>query len=147
MPLKFAVGLCILGFGGLSAIHMVHSGIPYTYVKHAENLERQEIVETYHDNYALYISDNKGAHYYDAVQMLKEYKGYYYVYDLSTVEQTQKDMELLSDEKQLLVYVKNKRTFEESKAFVEKVFPECSFDETSRIDEDEKWDVYLVEIQ
>lgn len=146
MPSKLAIILCILGFGGLSVIHTIHSGIPYTYAKHANNLERHAITEKYHDHYALYISDNKGAHYYDAVQMLKEYKGYYYVYDLSAVEQTQKDMEILSGEKQLLVYIKNKRTFDEAKDFVEAVFPECIFDEKSKIDEDEKWDVYLVEI-
>lgn len=147
LPLKYAVIFCILGFGGLSLIHMIHTGIPYTYAKHSENLERQAVVEAYRDNYALYISDNKGAHYYDAVQMLKGYKGYYYIYDLTTVEQTQKDMERISEEDNLIVYVKNKRTFDEAKEFIEDVFPGCIFDEECRLDKDEKWDVYLVEIK
>lgn len=147
IPVKYAIVLCMIGFGGLSAIHMVHSGIPYTYAKHADNLERQEIAAEYHDKYALYISDNKGAHYYDAVQMLKEYKGYYYVYDLTLIEQTQKDMDVIANEDSLIVYVKDKRSFEEAKDFVENVFPGCSFDKDSRVDEDEKWDVYLIDLK
>lgn len=141
---KIAVALCVWGFGGLSLIHMVHSGIPYTYEKNQDNIERRAVVEEYQDHYALYISDNKGCHYYDAVQMLKEYKGYYYVYDLTSVEQTKKDMEILEDENNLIIYVKNTRTIEEAESFVQEVFPESTLDESNLLDEDEKWNVYLL---
>lgn len=147
IPKKFAVVLCIAGFGGLSAIHMVHSGIPYTYEKNEYNIERRAVVEEYKDNYALYISDNKGCHYYDAVQMLKEYKGYYYIYDLSAVDQVREDMEALNGEQELVVYVKNTRTIDEAKALIEEVFPENTLDEENLLDEDEKWNVYLINLQ
>ena len=126
---------------------MVVSGIPYTYQKHTDNMERQAIVEEYHDNYALYISDNDGEHYYDAVQMLKEYKGFYYVYDLENIDTVKKDMEVLTSESQLLVYVKYKRKAEEADEFIRKVFPNRILNEESLIDVDEKWTVYLLNLQ
>ena len=146
VPAKLAGTVCIVGFAGLSAIHMVHSGIPYTYEKNQNNIERHQLVEEYKDHYALYISDNKGAHFYDAVQMLKEYKEYYYVYDLNNIEQVKKDMSVLENENQLLVYVKDKRTTEEADAFIQEVFPGCTLNEDSLIDVDEKWSVYLLDI-
>ena len=147
IPKKYAVALCITGFGGLSAIHMALSGIPYTYEKNPYNIERRAVVEEYKDSYALYISDNKGCHYYDAVQMLEEYKGYYYVYDLTSVEQTKKDMEILEDENNLIIYVKNTRTIEEAESFVQEVFPGSTLDESNLLDTDEKWNVYLLELK
>lgn len=143
IPARFAVTLCVVGFGGLSAVHMVHSGIPYTYAKNQDNIERWAVVEEYKDNYALYISDDRGAHYYDAVQMLKEYKGYYYVFDLNTVEKTKSDMQIVEED--VLVYVKNTRTLEEADTFVKKVFEGQSLTEDNLLDQDEKWSVYLIE--
>lgn len=146
IPKKFAVPICVLGFGGLTAIHMLVSGIPYTYQKHPDNIERRAIVEEYQNSYALYISDNDDEHFYDAVQMLKEYKGFYYVYNLENVDTAKEDMEILSSEQYLLVYVKNKRTTEEANIFVQNVFPGCELNEQNLMDIDEKWDVYLLEI-
>lgn len=147
IPSRIALVLCVLGFGGLSIVHMVHSGIPYTYAKNSEYLERRAVTEEYKEHYALYISDNKGAHYYDAVQMLKEYKGFYYVFDLQSVEQTKKDMEILEGEEKLLVYVKDKRTIEEANVFVREVFDGCTLGDTNLIDVDEKWNVYLINLR
>lgn len=147
LPQKIAVVLCLMGFGGLSVVHMVHSGIPYTYEKNEYHIERRAVVEEYKENYALYISDNKGCHYYDAVQMLKEYKGFYYIFDLTAVDRVKADMGILDDEKQLLVYVKNTRTLEESKVLIEEVFPGNTLDEDSLLDEDEKWNVYLINLE
>ena len=147
VPKKLAVVLCLVGFGGLSAVHMVHSGIPYTYEKNEYNIERRAVVEEYKDSYALYISDNKGCHYYDAVQMLKEYKGFYYIYDLAAVDRIKADMSILEEEKQLIVYVKNTRTLEESKKLIEEVFVGNTLNEDNLLDEDEKWNVYLINLE
>lgn len=147
MPKKLAGNLCIFGYLGLTLIHMIVSGIPYTYQKHPDNMERQAIVEEYQDKYALYISDNDGEHYYDAVQMLKEYQGFYYVYDLENTDEVKDDMEVLSSESQILVYVKNKRTAEEADEFIRKVFPQCTLSEENLIDVDEKWNVYLLDLR
>lgn len=147
IPKKFAAALCLLGFGGLSAVHMVHSGIPYTYEKNEYHIERQAVVEEYKDSYALYISDNKGCHYYDAVQMLKAYKGFYYIYDLAAVDRIKADMSILEEEKQLIVYVKNTRTLEESKKLIEEVFVGNTLNEDNLLDEDEKWNVYLINLE
>ena len=146
IPERFAATVCVMGFLGLTAIHMLVSGIPYTYQKHPDNMERRAVVEAYQNSYALYISDNDGEHFYDAVQMLKEYKGFYYVFDLENVETVKKDMEILSSEQNLLVYVKNKRTTEEANTLIQKVFPGCELNEQSLIDTDEKWNVYLLEL-
>lgn len=147
IPTKVAGFLCIIGFAGLSAIHIVHSGVPYTFEKNQNNIERHEIVEKYQDNYAIYISDNKGAHFFDAIQMLKEYKGYYYVYDLENIEKAKADMKVLQGETCVMIYLKDKREIEEANDFVKNMFPGCALDDDSLIDIDEKWSVYLVEIQ
>lgn len=146
IPHKIAAILCIIIFGSISVMHMKQSGIPYTYEHHRNNRQRHEIVEQYHDNYALYISDNKSAHFYDAIQMLKEYKGFYYVYDLENIEQAKKDFAILENEDALIVYVKDKRTMEESNEFIGKVFSECVLDENSLLDVDEKWSVYYLNL-
>lgn len=146
IPAKFAGALCVIGFAGLSVVHIVSSGIPYTFEKNQNNVERHKIVEQYQDNYALYISDNKGAHFFDAVQMLKEYKGYYYVYNLENTEKVKADMDVLRDEAHVMVYVKDKRTIEEADAFISTVFPGCTLNDASLVDIDEKWSVYLLEI-
>lgn len=143
LPKKLVLALCVIGFGGLSLIHMIHSGIPYTYVKNQNNIERWAVVNEYRDNYALYISDDKGAHYYDAVQMLKEYQGFYYACNLENVQQIISDMEDVAD-KGLVVYVKNTRTREEAEDFVQKVFPGQKLNQENLLDEDEKWSVYLI---
>lgn len=147
IPAKFAGTLCVIGFAGLSVIHIMHSGVPYTFEKNQNNIERHEIVEKYQDNYAIYISDNKGAHFFDAVQLLKEYKGYYYVYNLENIEKVQADMDVLQDESYVMVYVKDKRTIEEADAFISTVFPGCTLNDDSLVDIDEKWSVYLLEIE
>ena len=144
IPAKFAIALCMIGFGGLSVVHMVVSGIPYTYAKNQDNIERWGIVEEYRDSYALYISDDKGAHYYDAVQMLKEYKGFYYVCDLGNVSETIEDMAMVKGNK-IVVYVKNTRTTEEADLFVQKVFSGQRIGEENLLDKDEKWSVYTIE--
>ena len=146
VPRKLAVILCIMGFGGLSAVHIAVSGIPYTYEKNVDNIERRAIVEEYRDCYALYISDDSSTHFFDAVQMLKEYQGFYYANDLANIAEVKEDMELLSDEKNLIVYVKNKRSQNEANVFIQNVFPECELNEESLLDTDEKWNVYLLEI-
>ena len=143
---RLASGACILVFLGLSIVHMLHSGIPYTYVKNQDTIERNAIAEDYHENYAIYVSDNKGAHFYDAIQMLKEYKGYYYIYDLTRVEQIQQDMKVLENEKNLVVYVKNKRTTEETNELIQEVFNGQRLGEDNLLDQDEKWSVYLIKL-
>ena len=143
---KSAVVLCILGFGGLSLIHMVHSGIPYTYLKNPDNIKRQAIAEEYQDNYALYISDNGECHQFYSAQMLRKYQGFYHVYDLMTVEQTKADMNLLENEQNLVVYVSNTRELSEVNVFVNSIFEGKALDENMLLDEDEEWNVYLLEL-
>ena len=146
VPKKFAAAVCVLGFGGLSMIHMVHSGIPYTYAKNGKNIERHAVAEEYGDNYALYISDNGECHWFDPMQMLKEYKGFYHVYDLTSIEETKADMEILDDEENLVVYLRNERTIEEANEFIQNVFSEGILSEENLLDEDEEWNVYLLKL-
>ena len=56
------------------------------------------------------------------------------------------DMDILRGEKQLLVYVKNTRTLDESRTFIEEVFAGNTLNEDNLLDEDEKWNVYLINL-
>ena len=142
---KIAVLLCVLGFGGLSAIHMIHSGIPYTYAKNPENIARQEIVEMYDDNYAIYISDNGECHHFASAQILRNYKAFYHVYDLTTVEQTRNDLECLQNEEKIMVYVSKNYNMEDVTAFLGNVLNGVTSENINLLNEDEIWDVYLIQ--
>lgn len=143
---KFAAVLCILGFGGLSLIHIVLSGVPYTYAKNQNNIERFAIVNEYGDDYALYISDNGECHQFYSAQMLRHYKAYYHVYDLSTAEQVKEDMRLVEDEESIVVYVSKSRTSEEVDAFMQEIFEKKLSVAGKHLDEDDDWNVYLLEL-
>ena len=143
---KFALVLCILGFGGLSFSHILLSGIPYTYEKNSDNIERFAITEEYGDGYALYISDNGECHQFYASQVLRFYKAYYHVYDLTTVAQVKEDMSLVEGAESIIVYVSKTHNMDEVNDFVEHVFPERVLNEENHLDEDEDWNVYLLKL-
>ena len=144
---QFAITLCVLGFGGLSIVHMVHSGIPYTYVKNPNNIERHAIVEEYKDNYAIYISDNGECHHFTIAQILKDYPAFYHVYNLDSVEQAKGDMEFVQNESQIVVYVTSTLEVDEVNKFVGEVFQGKTLNEDNIIDEDEEWNVYLLKFK
>lgn len=141
---KIAAVICVLGFAGLFAVHIVHSGIPYTYVKNPDNVERQLIVENYCDNYAIYISDNGECHHFNSAQILRNYKGFYHVYDLSTIEKTREDLEILQEER-VVIYVSKSLDMEEVYEFLESVLKSELSEDIKLLDEDETWNVYLAE--
>lgn len=146
IPQKFAAAICILGFAGLSLIHIFLSGVPYTYEKNHDNIERFAITEEYGDGYALYISDNGECHQFYSAQVLKKYRSYYHVYDLNSIDQVKKDMDLLEGEEAIIVYVSKTRDMEEVNAFVGKVFSEKVLNDENHLDEDEDWNVYLLKL-
>ena len=146
IPAKFAAVLCILGFGGLSFVHILLSGVPYTYEKNPDNIQRFAITEEYGDGYALYISDDGECHEFYSSQMLRCYKAYYHVYDLGTIEQVRKDMQITSGEKSLVVYVSKTRDLDEVNEFLQEIFDEKSLNDENHLDEDEDWNVYLLEL-
>ena len=143
---RAAIALCILGFGSLSIVHMVHSGIPYTYAKNPNNIERQELLVEYGDHYAMYISDNGECHHFTTAQLLRNYKEFYHVYDLTSIEQTRKDMEKVQNEEKIIVYVTNTRDMDEVNEFIQRLFKGVMLDENNLLDEDEEWNVYLLEL-
>ena len=143
---KIAVLICILGFGGLSVIHMVYSGIPYTYAKNSDNIERQAIVEKYHDNYAIYISDNGECHHFASAQILKNYKAFYHVHDLNAVDQTKENMEILQEGEKVVVYVSKSRNMDEVNTFLGEVLEATSLEDFILLDEDEAWNGYFFEL-
>ena len=143
---KIAALLCVFGLVGLSAVHMVHSGIPYTYVKNPDNVERQAIVEDHCDKYAIYISDNGECHHFTSAQILRNYKAFYHLYDLTTVEQTRKDLEILQNEETAIVYVSKSYDMEEVGIFLGNVLDTDLTERVKLLDEDETWSVYLIEL-
>lgn len=133
IPQKTAIILCILGFGGLSAVHMVHSNIPHTYSEDVIITPRLELAEEYKDCYVLYIGEREEdiPKYYDVLQVLSKYKGFYYIDDLSKEKQISNDMERLQDEEQLIIYVNHNAQI-------------MDLENTHFLQRDEEWDVYLM---
>ena len=83
------------------------------------------------------------------MQVLTEYKGYYNISDLTSVSEIQSDMELLQDESQVVLYINKNMNDEIDKVYelIETVLPETSMNEECRIARDEKWDVYLLNLE
>lgn len=146
IPKKVAAALCILGFGGLSVIHMVHSAIPYTYAKDEVVIPRLQLAEEYSDAYAVYVGNEEDMYdYFNAVQVLKEYKGFYNIGNLNNVEEIKNGMEQLEAEDTLLLYVNHEVDFGEVIFCINEVFPEAGFTGESLLHTDEEWKVYLIE--
>ena len=146
IPVKFATAVCVLGFGGLSAIHILLSGVPFTYEKNENNIERFAVVEEYGDGYAFYISDNGECHEFYSSQMLRHYKAFYHVYDLSTVESVKDDMQMVQGEESIVVYVSKTNDMDVVNRFVQYVFGDVNLNEENHLDEDEDWNVYLLKL-
>ena len=69
--------------------------------------------------------------YYDVLQVLSKYKGFYYIDDLSKEKQISNDMERLQDEEQLIIYVNHNAQI-------------MDLENTHFLQRDEEWDVYLM---
>lgn len=146
IPMKTMAALCILGFGGLSIVHMAYSAIPHTYSKDVVITPRLEVAEENCDNYALYIANREEIpKYYDILQVLSLYRGYYYIDDLGSVDEVRQDMELLDNEERIILYVDENIDMKQAAAYIEELFPGVVLDESCLLHADEKWDVYLVE--
>lgn len=145
MPAKAAVGLCILGFGGLSFVHMVHSSIPYTYVKDTIVSERLELAEEYQEYFALYFGKEEDMYdYYDALQVLKIYKGFYNVGDLSDLGNISEEMSCLREEEGVLLYISHDMEEVEMSEMLEQLVAESDLSQKEFLQTDEAWDVYLL---
>lgn len=143
---KYAYILSILGFAGLSIIHMIHSGIPYTYARDQIVLDRLSVAEKHQDLHAIYIGPKDDmASYYDVLQVLIKYQGYYNVNDLNSVSEIKEDMEILKQNEDVVVYIEHQDNVENVYEFVRSIFDISRFGEDNLIDQDEKWNVFLVE--
>lgn len=146
IPAKAALVLCALGFGGLSAIHMVHSAIPYTYAKDVVVSPRLELAEEYSDSYAVYIGEEEDMYdYFNAIQVLKEYKGFYNIGNLDNVSEIRKNMECLEGEERIVLYVNHEIDMEEVVTCMEELFPDAGLSDESPLHTDEEWSVYLIQ--
>ncbi len=143
IPAKTAAALCVCGFGGLSLIHMVYSAIPHTYSEDMIISPRLAVAEENHDSYAIYIgSRDEIPKYYDILQVLSRYRGYYYIDDLKNIDEVRSDMEILENEEQVILYVDQTMDMEEVIPYAEEIFPNTVLNEKCMIHKDEKWNVY-----
>lgn len=143
---KFAMILCIIGFCGWSVLHMLHAGIPYTFSDDIVITPRLDVTEEYGDCYALYVGNEDEMYaYFDALQVLKEYKGFYNLEMKSDVSEIQKDMMKISDEERIVLYVEDKMNLDKVRTFIEQLFPEKAVNLKNRLHKDENWEVYLIE--
>lgn len=147
---RLSVVLCLLGFLGLSTLHIAFSGIPYTYSRDENVKRRLEVTQNYSEYYAVYVDqiDDDIAHYYDVLQVLIRHKGFYFIKNLDNLDRIKNDMQKLSGEKQFLVYI-NKEQGETQNIYdlIEKAIPNVTIDSKNIINTDERWDVYLLDIQ
>lgn len=146
IPAKAAAVLCILGFGGLSAIHMIHSSVPYTYQKDDLVSPRLELAEEYSECYAIYAGEEEDMYdYFNAVQILKEHKGFYNIGNLNNVAEIKKNMDFLKEEDNVVLYLNHDIEPADVIQCVQEVFSEADFTEESLLYTDEEWDVYLID--
>lgn len=117
MKKSIVVFLCVVGFGGLSLMHLAVSEVAYTYrdatqVRRAVEKENSEC-------YCIYIDDEKPVHqYYDVMQSLKEYKGFCYI--ASTETDVAGELDILRQEKALILYLGETISPEDAERFLEK---------------------------
>lgn len=145
IPKRAAAVLCILGFGGLSLIHMVHSSIPYTYAKDAVVTPRLELAESHEESYALYFGKEEDLYdYYEALQVLKYYQGFYHIRTLSELSEVKEDLACLENEKSVLVYISHEMDGAAVAVYLNELFPNSEFQMDDPVQTDESWDVYLL---
>ena len=147
LPVKKVASLCVLGFAGLSVVHMLHSAIPHTYSKDVVITPRLTLAEEYSDTYAIYVRarDEEFPRYYDILQVLSKHKGYYYIDNVRNVEQFKDDMKLLEDEHRVVVYVDVDLSWENDCEMLKKSVLGVKMNTESLLYEDQNWDVYLLE--
>lgn len=142
---KKVIVVCTLFFGGMSVAHLKYSGLENTFEKMTSG--RRAIVEEYSENYAIYINESLSIHkYYDIIQVLKEYKSFYYIPDQENFEKNKKDMERLANEKEVILYIGNEENKEQWKYYIEEIIPNKKA-EMELINRDETWEVYLVNFE
>lgn len=146
-PRKVVAFLCLAGFGGLSLVHLTLSELHYTFK--AETASRREVVDVYAENYAVYITEEKPLYkHYDAIQILKGYRGFYYMTAPVSEQDTEKvkqDMDILGGEKDVVLYADKEQEFEEIRLFLGKVIPGIGEDDIQVLNSDTDWNVYLIE--
>lgn len=148
IPVKATAVLCILGFGGLSMIHMGYSAIPHTYSQDVIITPRLAVAEEYCEDYAIYIGKREEdiPKYYNMIQVMSKYRGYYYIDSLENVEQVKHDFEVLKNEDQVVLYIDDNMKMIEVKLFLEEIFKGSVLDEESLLHEDENWTVYMLDV-
>ena len=141
--------LCVLGFGGLSIIHMLYSNIPHTYSDDIIITPRLEIAEEYRDSYVIYIGEREEdiPKYYDILQVLSKYRGYYYIDGSADISENMKDMSILENESQIVVYVDNNIKTETAIGMIKKTFAGKVLLKENIVHSDEGWKVYLVDME
>ena len=144
-----AVVLCVLGFGGLSIVHMLYSNIPHTYSEDIIITPRLEIAEEYQDSYVIYIGEREEdiPKYYDILQVLSKYRGYYYIDGSADISENMKDMSILENESQIVVYVDNNIKTETAIGMIKKTFAGKVLLKENIVHSDEGWKVYLVDME
>ena len=144
-----AVVLCVLGFGGLSIVHMLYSNIPHTYSEDIIITPRLEIAEEYQDHYAVYIGKREKdiPKYYDILQVLSKYRGYYYIDGTTDISKNKEDMEIMKNESSVVVYVDDNIKTKEVFELFWNLFEGKSTAKDNVIHRDEGWIVYLVDIE
>lgn len=135
---ELAAGLCAAAFLIPSVWNLVGNPLTYQYTKFPEH---RELAEEYQDKYCVYIDRQYDWwNYYDAVQLLKEYKGFYCISYAAITDDIAAGMEALAGEDEIVVWVGDSELNEEITAYIQET---VGATELTPLDEWSRYHMYL----
>ncbi len=137
---RAAWAICGAAFLGMSVGTFAREVPEYAFVDFRPHLE---LAGEYSDNYCVYIDrEYDWWEYYNVVQLLKEYKGFYCISYAAITDDIRGGMEKLDGEKQVIVCVGNSELDEEITAYIGET---VRAKKMTLIDEYNRWKIYLAE--
>lgn len=114
---KAAIAICMAALAILSAGSLSKGAPEYAYTNFEPHRRK---AEEYSDRYCVYIDrEYDWWEYYDVIQLLKEYKGFYCISYAAITDDIKAGMEALEGQQDVIVYVGNSELDEEITAYIQ----------------------------
>ena len=137
---KAAIAICMAALAILSAGSLSEGAPEYAYTNFEPHRRK---AEEYSDRYCVYIDrEYDWWEYYDVIQLLKEYKGFYCISYAAITDDIKAGMEALEGQQDVIVYVGNSELDEEITAYIQVT---VGAEEMTLLDEYGRWKIYLAE--
>lgn len=133
-----AMALCAVAFLGMSGAKLIRDTPGYVYPEFPKHLQ---LASEYSDTYCVYIDrEYNWWEYYDVIQLLKEYKGFYCISYGNITADIEVAMQALEEEEKVVVYVGDSELNEEITAYIQDT---VGANEMELLDEYDRWKIYL----